>query len=47
MEILFDEQLVKARRERALAKADRKAAFLLEIAGREMADRLAVVERRF
>jgi SAM-dependent methyltransferase len=47
MEILFDEPLVKARRERALANADRKAAFLLEIAGSEMADRLAVVERRF
>jgi len=47
MEILFDEQLVKARRERALAQHGRAAAFLLEIAGRELADRLAVVERRF
>lgn len=47
MEILFDEQLVKARRERALAQHGRNAAFLLEIAGRELADRLAVVERRF
>ncbi|MGK9055161.1 methyltransferase domain-containing protein [Neorhizobium petrolearium] len=47
MEILFDERLVKARRERALAQHGRNAAFLLEIAGRELADRLAVVERRF
>ncbi|MBP1845282.1 SAM-dependent methyltransferase [Rhizobium petrolearium] len=47
MEILFDERLIEARRKRALAGGDHKAAFLLEIAGRELADRLAVVERRF
>ncbi|CDN46588.1 class I SAM-dependent methyltransferase [Neorhizobium galegae] len=48
MEILFDEQLVSARRRRAVtAQDDNAAAFLLDIAGRELADRLAVVERRF
>ena len=47
MDILFDAQLVTARRERALKAHDEKAAFLLDIAGRELADRLAVVERRF
>ncbi|WP_117196110.1 methyltransferase domain-containing protein [Rhizobium terrae] len=47
MEILFDEQLIAARRKRALAAGDEKAAFLLEIAARELADRLAVVERQF
>ncbi|MFB9952791.1 methyltransferase domain-containing protein [Rhizobium puerariae] len=47
MEILFDERLIEARRKRALAGHDPNAAFLLQIAGRELADRLAVVERRF
>lgn len=47
MDILFDPDLVTARRERALKAGDEKAAFLLDIAGRELADRLAVVERRF
>lgn len=47
MEILFDEQLVRARRKRAITARDTNAAFLLDIAGRELADRLAVVERRF
>ncbi|CDN52794.1 SAM-dependent methyltransferase [Neorhizobium galegae bv. officinalis bv. officinalis str. HAMBI 1141] len=47
MEILFDEQLVSARRRRAITTQDNNAAFLLDIAGRELADRLAVVERRF
>ena len=47
MEILFDQQLVARRRERALTSSDRNAAFLLEIAGRELAERLDVVERRF
>jgi SAM-dependent methyltransferase len=47
MEILFDEQLVSARRRRAIAAQDSNAAFLLDIAGRELADRLAVVERQF
>ncbi|CDZ31866.1 Probable methyltransferase C20orf7-like protein [Neorhizobium galegae bv. officinalis] len=47
MEILFDEQLVSARRRRAITAKDDNAAFLLDIAGRELADRLAVVERKF
>jgi SAM-dependent methyltransferase len=47
MDILFDPDLVTARRERALKAKDEKAAFLLDIAGRELAERLAVVERRF
>ncbi|WP_105440328.1 class I SAM-dependent methyltransferase [Neorhizobium sp. T25_13] len=47
MEILFDEQLVSARRRRAITAKDSNAAFLLDIAGRELADRLAVVERQF
>jgi SAM-dependent methyltransferase len=47
MDILFDADLVTARRERALKARDEKATFLLDIAGRELADRLAVVERRF
>ena len=47
MDILFDPDLVTARRERALKAGDEKATFLLDIAGRELADRLAVVERRF
>ncbi|EUB97608.1 Methyltransferase type 11 [Rhizobium sp. CF080] len=47
MEILFDEQLVSARRRRAITAQDSNAAFLLDIAARELADRLAVVERRF
>ncbi|MCQ1854264.1 class I SAM-dependent methyltransferase [Neorhizobium galegae] len=47
MEILFDEQLVSARRRRAITAQDNNAAFLLDIAGRELADRLAVVERLF
>jgi len=46
MEILFDEQLVAARRERALQRGT-NAAFLLDIAARELAERLAVVERMF
>lgn len=47
MEILFDEQLVSARRRRAITAKDSNAAFLLDIAGRELADRLSVVERKF
>ncbi len=46
MEILFDETLVAARRERALRNGE-SAAFLLDIAARELAERLAVVERHF
>jgi SAM-dependent methyltransferase len=47
MDIIFEEDLVAARRERAFANRDQGAAFLLDIAGRELADRLAVVERQF
>lgn len=47
MEILFDEQLLASRRERAFAKRTDKADFLLDIATREMAERLSVVERQF
>jgi SAM-dependent methyltransferase len=46
MEILFDDKLVTARRERALRNGE-GAAFLLDIAARELAERLAVVERQF
>lgn len=46
MEILFDETLVAARRERALGNGE-GAAFLLDIAARELSERLAVVERHF
>ncbi|MCM2475182.1 methyltransferase domain-containing protein [Rhizobium sp. CG5] len=47
MEPLFDQDLIARNRRRALARADAQAAFLLDIVGREMADRLAVVDRRF
>ena len=47
MEILFDQELIAANRRRALAAGDRNAAFLMEIAAQELADRLGVVERRF
>lgn len=47
MDIVFDQDLIAARRRRALAQSDPKAAFLLEIAAQEIADRLAVVERHF
>ncbi|OLP53728.1 SAM-dependent methyltransferase [Rhizobium rhizosphaerae] len=47
MELLFDQPLIEARRARALGAGDRSAAFLLEIAAQELADRLDVVERRF
>jgi SAM-dependent methyltransferase len=47
MDIVFDQTLVAANRRRAHAQGDPKAGFLLEIAAREMAERLAVVERRF
>jgi SAM-dependent methyltransferase len=46
MDILFDDALVASRRERAFLR-DQNAAFLLDIAARELAERLAVVERRF
>lgn len=47
METLFDQDLLARNRRRALAKADAKTGFLLDIVGREMADRLSVVDRRF
>jgi SAM-dependent methyltransferase len=46
MEILFDDALVMSRRERAFLR-DPNAAFILDIAARELAERVAVVERRF
>lgn len=47
METIFDRDLIAAHRHRALVNNDLKAAFLLDIAAEEMAERLAVVERRF
>ena len=47
METIFDRALIAAHRHRALVGNDPKAAFLLDIAAEEMAERLAVVERRF
>lgn len=47
MDIVFDEALVAANRRRAMMKGDGKAAFLLDIAAEELAERLMVVERRF
>jgi SAM-dependent methyltransferase len=47
VDIVFDQTLIEARRKRALRNGDPKAQFLLEIAGRELAERLSVVERHF
>ncbi|MDQ0321588.1 SAM-dependent methyltransferase [Pararhizobium capsulatum DSM 1112] len=47
MDIVFDQDLIAIRRKRALKAADDKAGFLLEIAARELAERLNVVERHF
>lgn len=47
MDIIFDAELVEARRRRAITAGDHNAAFLLDIAGRELAERLSVVERQF
>ncbi|MDO1584136.1 methyltransferase domain-containing protein [Rhizobium oryzicola] len=47
MELLFDLPLVTRRRERAAANRTQGADFLLELAGRELAERLSVVERHF
>ncbi|MBB4279325.1 methyltransferase domain-containing protein [Rhizobium mongolense] len=47
MDTIFDRTAIAANRRRALKNADPKAAFLLDIAAAELADRLAVVERRF
>jgi SAM-dependent methyltransferase len=47
MDIVFDQRLIAANRRRAFIQGDPKAAFLLEIAAGELAERLSVVERRF
>ncbi|WP_137132130.1 methyltransferase domain-containing protein [Rhizobium sp. FY34] len=47
MDILFDLPLITKRRERAMRRAVAGADFLIEIAGRELAERLSVVERHF
>lgn len=47
MDIVFDQDLIAANRRRALARGDGKAAFLLDIAAEELADRLSLVERSF
>ncbi len=47
METIFDRALIAAHRHRALVNNDPKAAFLLDIAAEEMAERLTVVERTF
>lgn len=47
MELIFDEDLLERRRERALANRTGNADFLLDLAAGEMADRLSVVERHF
>jgi len=47
MDIVFDQTLIAANRRRALAKGEDKAAFLLDIAAEELAERLLLVERRF
>ncbi|WP_438752107.1 methyltransferase domain-containing protein [Pararhizobium sp. O133] len=47
MDIVFDQTLIETRRKRALRNGDPKADFLLEIAARELAERLDVVERHF
>ncbi len=47
MDIIFDEELAGRHREKAMRHPDPSAAFLLERAAQELADRLSVVERRF
>jgi SAM-dependent methyltransferase len=47
MDMIFDKARIAANRHRALLNNDPKAAFLLDIAADEMAERLAVVERTF
>jgi SAM-dependent methyltransferase len=47
MDPIFDPERVRANRLRALKQGDEKAAFLLDIAARELAERLAAVERHF
>jgi SAM-dependent methyltransferase len=47
VEKIFDQSLVEAHRARALANADPKAGFLLDIVAEELAERVSVVERHF
>src|SRR5690606_24062687 len=47
MDILFDPELVVARRRRAARDFDPHAGFLMDLAGEELAFRLAAVERHF
>ena len=47
MDIVFDQPLIAANRRRAAIGGDPKAAFLLDIAAEELAERLTVVERHF
>lgn len=47
MNELFDEALIVRNRARALARNAPGSDFLLELAGRELAERLSLVERRF
>ncbi|ENN87596.1 putative methyltransferase protein [Rhizobium freirei PRF 81] len=47
MEIVFDQALLAARKQRALRQGDPRAAFLLDIAASELAERLSVIERHF
>ncbi|MEZ2131755.1 MULTISPECIES: class I SAM-dependent methyltransferase [unclassified Sinorhizobium] len=47
MDIVFDQTLIAANRRRAFVQNGPNAAFLLDIAASEMAERLSVIERRF
>jgi SAM-dependent methyltransferase len=47
MDIVFDQPLIAARRRRALRRGDPNAAFLLDMAADELAERLSVIERQF
>ena len=47
MNEIFDEALIAHNRARALARNAPGSDFLLEVAGRELAERLSLVERRF
>jgi len=47
MDLIFDQALVAANRRRALKGGDPRAAFLIDIAADEIAERLSVVERSF
>lgn len=47
MNELFDEALIARNRERAVTRNAAGSDFLLELTARELADRLAIVERRF